>query len=50
MWLTPQQVVDQALRDAKRNKAISVAGLQYKTLGLFVRTAPRWIIRQMSPR
>ena len=50
MWLTPQQVVDQALRDAKKNKAISVAGLQYKTLGLFVRTAPRWVIRQMSPR
>ena len=50
MWLTPQHVVEQALADAQKNKAISVAGLQYKTLGLFVRTAPRWVIRQMSPR
>lgn len=50
MWLTPEQVVDQALRDAKRGKAISVAGTQYKALGLFVRTAPRWLIRRMTPQ
>ncbi len=50
MWLTPTQVVDQALRDVQRGRAISVAGLQYKALGLFVRTAPRWLIRRMTPR
>ena len=50
MWLTPKQVVDQALRDAKRGRPISVAGTQYKALGLFVRTAPRWLIRRMTPQ
>lgn len=50
MWLTPEQVVNQALSDAKRGRAISVAGTQYKALGLFVRTAPRWLIRRMTPQ
>lgn len=50
MWLTPKQVVDQALRDAERGRPISVAGTQYKALGLFVRTAPRWLIRRMTPQ
>lgn len=50
MWLSTQQVVDQALTDAKNGKAISVPGMQYKALGVFVRSSPRWLIRRMSPR
>lgn len=48
MWLNVDQVVHSAMRDARRGKAISVAGWQYKPLAAFLRIAPRWLVRRMT--
>lgn len=45
MWLTPQQVVDQALADLRRGRPVSVAGTQYQALTTLVRYAPRPAVR-----
>jgi short-subunit dehydrogenase len=41
LWLTPEQVVDQALDDLARGRLVSVAGLHYKGLSTLARHAPR---------
>lgn len=48
LWLTPEQVVRQALRDAQRGRVISVPGRQYQLLSTFAQYAPRPIVRRIS--
>lgn len=48
MWLNVDQVVGTAIRDARKGKAISVAGWQYKPLAAFLRMSPRWLVRRMT--
>lgn len=48
LWLTPKQVVRQALRDAQRGRVISVPGRQYQLLSTFAQYAPRPIVRRIS--
>ena len=48
MWLDVDQVVSQAMRDAKSGKIISVAGHQYKALTSLLRILPRPLVRRAS--
>jgi len=48
LWLTVDQVVTAALRDARKGKAISIAGWQYKPLAAYLRVAPRWLVRRAT--
>ena len=48
MWLDADAVVAQALRDAARNRAISVAGPQYKAFGTLLRHAPRALVHRVG--
>lgn len=50
MWLDADDVVSSALRDAGRNRAISVAGAQYKAMGALLRHAPRALVHQVAAR
>jgi uncharacterized protein len=50
LWLSVDQVVDQALKDARRGRAVSVAGTQYRALGLAARYAPRSLVRRATRR
>jgi short-subunit dehydrogenase len=48
LWLTPQAVVRQAMRDLALQRPISVTGLQYKVLSAILRSTPREWIRRGS--
>lgn len=48
MWLTTDQVVSQALKDAAKGRAISVAGRQYEALSLAAQYLPRPLVRRIS--
>lgn len=48
LWLTPEQVVRQALRDAERNRPLSVAGGQYRVFSQILRSSPRWLARRVG--
>lgn len=48
MWLNADQVVDQALKDAKKGRTISVAGNQYRALSLAAQYLPRPVVRRFS--
>lgn len=48
MWLTTDQVVSQALKDAGKGRAISVAGRQYEALSLAAQYLPRPLVRRIS--
>ena len=50
MWLDPQKVVDQALRDVRKGRPISVAGTQYKALSLVAQYLPRPLVRSIGSR
>jgi short-subunit dehydrogenase len=45
MWVDAGRVVDQAMRDLARNRPVSVAGLQYKTVSRALRHGPRAVGR-----
>jgi len=45
MWLEPTQVVEQSFRDLAENRAVSVAGLQYKAVSSVLRNGPRSVAR-----
>jgi uncharacterized protein len=49
LWLTPNDVVDQAFVDAARGNVVSVAGQQYRLIALALQTVPRGLIRWASP-
>jgi hypothetical protein len=48
MWLDVDEVVDRALSDAAKGRAISVAGRQYRVLSLATQYAPRPLIRRFG--
>jgi len=45
MWLDCEAVVRSALRDFRAGKAISTPSVRYKSLGLVMRSVPRWVMR-----
>lgn len=47
MWLSVDQVVKQALRDAKKGRPVSVAGRQYQALSLVAQYSPRPLVRKL---
>lgn len=47
LWLSVEDVVAQALKDAKRGRPISVTGPQYQALSLAAQYAPRPLVRRM---
>jgi short-subunit dehydrogenase len=47
LWLSPQDVVDRALADARRGRTVSVAGRQYQVLSLLAQYAPRPLVRRL---
>lgn len=48
MWLDVDKVVSKALKDFKKQKPVSVPGLQYKVLSLVAQYIPRPFIRKIS--
>lgn len=50
MWLTPEQVVEQAMSDLRRGRRVSIAGLQYRVLATLARHAPRGLAGGVSGR
>lgn len=48
MWLDVDDVVRQALRDARAGRVISVAGTQYKALSSLLRVLPRPLVRRAT--
>jgi short-subunit dehydrogenase len=48
MWLNVDDVVSQALRDARAGRVISVAGQQYKALSTLLRVLPRSLVRRAT--
>ena len=48
MWLDVDKVVAKALKDFKKQKPISVPGLQYKVLSLVAQYIPRPFVRKIS--
>ncbi len=50
MWLSADDVVAAALRDADRGKVVSVAGRQYEALSLAAQYLPRPLVRRMGSR
>ena len=48
MWLNVDDVVSQALRDARAGRVISVAGTQYKALSALLRVLPRPLVRRAT--
>jgi short-subunit dehydrogenase len=49
LWLTPQDVVDQAFADVAAGRVVSVAGHQYRLIAIALQTVPRGLIRWASP-
>lgn len=50
MWLDTTEVVDQALRDVRRGRPVSVAGTKYKALSLAAQYLPRPLVRRIGAR
>ena len=48
MWLDVPAVVDQAMRDLARGRAVSVAGPQYKAMSVALRHGPRALVRRAA--
>lgn len=48
MWLSADQVVAKAWRDAKKGRVVSVTGLHYEVLGTLAQYAPRPVVRRAS--
>jgi short-subunit dehydrogenase len=50
LWLNPEFVVDQALRDLQRDVVVSIPSLRYKTLVTASRLVPRSLTRFVAAR
>jgi short-subunit dehydrogenase len=48
LWLTPEQVVKESLKDARNGQLISVPGAQYKAMSTVTRSLPRPLVRFFS--
>jgi hypothetical protein len=49
-WLTPEQVVEQALTDLRRGRLVSIAGLHYRALTALARHTPRRLVGGVAAR
>ncbi|MCQ4046552.1 SDR family NAD(P)-dependent oxidoreductase [Streptantibioticus rubrisoli] len=47
-WLDAEAVVDQALRDLRRHRPVSITGLQYKAYAFTVRHVPRVLAARLA--
>jgi short-subunit dehydrogenase len=50
LWLNASDVADQAWQDAKRGKALSVPGNQYRALTTLAQYGPRSVVRKVASR
>jgi short-subunit dehydrogenase len=50
LWLQPQELVAEALRDADRGRVLSVPGLQYKAMVGALQVLPRAVVRAAATR
>ncbi|RAY11717.1 short-chain dehydrogenase [Actinomadura craniellae] len=50
LWLSPDRVVDEALRDLRRGVQVSVPGLPYKAVAALTRLVPRSLSGRLSSR
>lgn len=48
LWLTPEQVAKESLKDARSGQLISIPGAQYKAMTTLSRTLPRPLVRFFS--
>lgn len=48
LWLTPEQVASESLKDARSGQLISVPGAQYKAMSTVSRSLPRPLVRFFS--
>lgn len=48
LWLDKQYLVEQAWRDHRRGRVVSVPGWQYRALVLLTRVAPRGLVRRVG--
>jgi short-subunit dehydrogenase len=46
LWLTPERVVDEGLRDLRRGVVVSVPSTRYKIIAFLARHAPRPLLRR----
>lgn len=50
LWMQPRPVVDAALEDLERGRAVSVPGIGYRALGVLSRATPTWATRKVAER
>ncbi|MEY3567739.1 MAG: hypothetical protein RL587_178 [Actinomycetota bacterium] len=48
LWLTPEQVAKESLKDARSGQLISIPGAQYKAMSTVTRSLPRPLVRFFS--
>jgi short-subunit dehydrogenase len=48
LWLTPEQVAKESLKDARSGQLISIPGAQYKAVSTVTRSLPRPLVRFFS--
>jgi short-subunit dehydrogenase len=48
LWLTPEQVAKESLKDARSGQLISIPGAQYKAISTVTRSLPRPLVRFFS--
>ncbi len=48
VWLDADRVVDQAIKDLRRNRPVSITGLQYRAYAVAVRLVPRTVAARMA--
>jgi short-subunit dehydrogenase len=50
MWLTPDRVVREGLRDLRRGRQVSVPTMRYKGLAALARVTPRGLAERLARR
>jgi short-subunit dehydrogenase len=48
IWLTPEEVVSQAMKDVQRDKVLSIAGTRYRALSAATHLMPRDAVRRLE--
>jgi hypothetical protein len=48
LWLSADRVVDDALRDLKRGRILSIPSKRYRVLATLSRMSPRWIVTALT--
>lgn len=50
MWLKPDYVVAQSLKDLRRDKALSIPSMRYKVLAMLAQYMPKSVVTRMAKR